>query len=706
MSRPRRFLSSVLGSVVALFVAAAGCSLITKTDRSKIPSESGGGGAGGTSTTTSPGGGGAGATGGTGGSTCTVECCSPHDCPEPDNECVSRVCEDGKCGTVAVTAGVPVSTQTTGDCKRIVCDGSGATKAELDAADIPEDGNECTVDKCVGGQPKNTFAPAGQTCNQEGGKKCDGSGACLQCLTPNDCPEKVCTLAGACAPAMCGDEVKNGDETDVDCGGACGATCKTGDDCAVAGDCIDKVCSGPEGGPTTCAAPKCDDTLQNGDETDVDCGGSCAKKCAPHAGCKKDIDCKGGLCTGSTCAESCTDGVLNNAEKALDCGGPICAATCAVGTPCDVPSDCDTAFCVDGFCCDTACNGVCVACSTAKKADGANGVCGIVPAGTDPHNTCDPQPSSSCGNSSGVCTALGECQKWAPFTPCGDVATCANGVATNPDSCNGAGACVDKGTVSCGLYACGATACKASCADDADCSGGGYCSGGACVAKKATGLACSASNQCQTGFCVDTVCCDKACNGACEACIAALGSPATGTCGPTPANQDLAGDCGAGALCDGSGVCKKLNGEACAAATDCLSGSCADGFCCNTPCTGLCQACSSAKKGGSPDGSCAFIATGTDPENECPGVTVCNAVGTCTLLATGDACAINGECQSGFCADGVCCQTACQGFCQACSAAKTGGTSGTCADITPGTDPDNECPGTQSCAGAFSCTPP
>ena len=43
--------------------------------------------------------------------------------------------------------------------------------------------------------------------------------------------------------------------------------------------------------------------------------------------------------------------------------------------------------------------------------------------------------------------------------------------------------------------------------------------------------------------------------------------------------------------------------------------------------------------------------------------------------------------------------------CQACSAAKTGGTSGTCADVTVGSDPDDECPGTDVCAGGFACQP-
>jgi hypothetical protein len=48
----------------------------------------------------------------------------------------------------------------------------------------------------------------------------------------------------------------------------------------------------------------------------------------------------------------------------------------------------------------------------------------------------------------------------------------------------------------------------------------------------------------------------------------------------------------------------------------------------------------------------------------------------------GDPCAAATDCQSGFCADGVCCNTACGGSsdtdCQACSSAKGAATNGTC----------------------------
>jgi cysteine-rich repeat protein len=79
--------------------------------------------------------------------------------------------------------------------------------------------------------------------------------------------------------------------------------------------------------------------------------------------------------------------------------------------------------------------------------------------------------------------------------------------------------------------------------------------------------------------------------------------------------------------------------------------------------------------------------------------------GTCVPdNANGTICGGDGECTNGHCVDNVCCDALCNGLCQACTAAKKGsGADGTCAAIGAGTDPDNECSGTYSCAGASSC---
>jgi hypothetical protein len=57
----------------------------------------------------------------------------------------------------------------------------------------------------------------------------------------------------------------------------------------------------------------------------------------------------------------------------------------------------------------------------------------------------------------------------------------------------------------------------------------------------------------------------------------------------------------------------------------------------------------------------------------------------------GTGCGADGDCTGGHCVDQVCCESACAGACQACSAAKTGGADGVCGAVADGTDPDADC---------------
>jgi len=100
------------------------------------------------------------------------------------------------------------------------------------------------------------------------------------------------------APPSCTDAIKNGSESDVDCGGACAVKCADAKDCSVAADCASSVCTASK-----CAAPDCMDTVKNGSESDVDCGGTCATKCAFGKACAVAADCVNGVCAGALCAE-------------------------------------------------------------------------------------------------------------------------------------------------------------------------------------------------------------------------------------------------------------------------------------------------------------------------------------------------------------------------------------------------------------------
>ena len=108
-------------------------------------------------------------------------------------------------------------------------------------------------------------------------------------------------VSGVGPQPTCDDGIQNGDETGIDCGGSC-AACAT-----------------------------CDDGVQNGDETGIDCGGSCAPCVSCNDGIQNGdetgIDC-GGSC--EACA-TCDDGIQNGDETGIDCGGSC--APCETG-PC------------------------------------------------------------------------------------------------------------------------------------------------------------------------------------------------------------------------------------------------------------------------------------------------------------------------------------------------------------------------------------
>lgn len=93
------------------------------------------------------------------------------------------------------------------------------------------------------------------------------------------------------------------------------------------------------------AAPTCMDGIKNGTETDVDCGGSC-NGCADTKACGAGADCMNGICTAGSCAApSCTDGVKNGTELDVDCAGPCGASTCSAGQTCTDNTQCKSQMC-------------------------------------------------------------------------------------------------------------------------------------------------------------------------------------------------------------------------------------------------------------------------------------------------------------------------------------------------------------------------
>lgn len=122
----------------------------------------------------------------------------------------------------------------------------------------------------------------------------NGKNSGAACESDNDCKSLSCQ-SGKCT-AVAGsnpnDAKKNGDETDVDCGGSSAPGCEDGKACKVETDCKSGACASG-----LCKTATHDDGVKNLDETDVDCGGDGASKCASGKGCSVDGDCAIGGCS-------------------------------------------------------------------------------------------------------------------------------------------------------------------------------------------------------------------------------------------------------------------------------------------------------------------------------------------------------------------------------------------------------------------------
>jgi hypothetical protein len=109
-----------------------------------------------------------------------------------------------------------------------------------------------------------------------------------------------CTLlVSGCVVDFCHNGVRDGDETDVDCGGSHCGPCPVGDFCAINHDCVTNICA-----VGVCAAvvgASCTDGIQDGTETDVDCGGGTCPACGPNRKCAVGSDCATLVCSGGLC---------------------------------------------------------------------------------------------------------------------------------------------------------------------------------------------------------------------------------------------------------------------------------------------------------------------------------------------------------------------------------------------------------------------
>jgi hypothetical protein len=208
------------------------------------------------------------------------------------------------------------------------------------------------------------------------------------------------------------------------------------------------------------------------------------------------------------------------------------------------------------------------------------------------------------------------------------------------------------------------------------------------------GASCTSGGECLSGFCADGACCDTACDGLCVSCLL---PGSVGTCSPVPAGADPRGvcpnegatSCGHDGFCDGHRGCRFYGAGVSCATPACSgdlwvpartcdgAGTCAAGvglscspFTCD-PQTNLCHT----------------FCSGPD---DCALGQACSKSGLCGGNNGVGPCAVDSECLTGFCAQGVCCVSSCDGPCSSCALP---GSLGTCEPVPPSGLPDGSvCP--------------
>ena len=281
----------------------------------------------------------------------TAACTDNNACTEGDQ------CADGKC-----VPGTEVDCDDKNVCTLDSCDTSKGC-VHTPVASACDDHNACTGDdQCSGGVcvGKAVNCDDGLLCTVD---SCDPASGCTHelikpccgnaiveppeaCDDGNNSNEDNCTTL--CQLPSCSDTFRNGDESDVDCGGSCPG-CPDGGKCAQSADCASLVCS-----DGVCQVPSCSDSVTNGSETDKDCGGSCPP-CPDLSKCNVDKDCQSGVCKGHVCqVPTCNDSVRNGLETDIDCGGGTCPP-CGTGKHCQKGSDCASLVCNGGTCAAPTC---------------------------------------------------------------------------------------------------------------------------------------------------------------------------------------------------------------------------------------------------------------------------------------------------------------------------------------------------------------
>ncbi len=198
----------------------------------------------------------------------------------------------------------------------------------------------------------------------------------------------------------------------------------------------------------------------------------------------------------------------------------------------------------------------------------------------------------------------------------------------------------------------------ATCSADSDCPSGATCSTSDGVCRNSCGTTgCLNGQTCSAGFCVGDETHEIGTVGtggtAGVAGMDAGGGDAGGTAGTSSGGAGASGStsAGTGAVPGTSGAGgsgggatpPKQNGDTCTTKTECGSGICKDGYCCDTSCTGTCQSCAVTGS----EGTCSNVRGAVDADT-CSGTQACSSNGECKFI-DGQNCGLAGDCVNNNC---------------------------------------------------------
>jgi hypothetical protein len=280
---------------------------------------------------------------------CPVRCAAEAACAQ-DLDCASLRCEDNRCAIATCGDEIENQDEADTDCGGSCRPCSAGASCQRDADCSPDlfcapQSGVCTDSSCQDGAQSGA-----EILIDCGGGACPGCPPGTSCLNGADCDSRICNSNGACAASSCADGEQNGSETGSDCGGANPGCDRCPDEstCLSDGDCVSGDCDAG-----LCVGSRCDDDVRNGDETGIDCGGSDpgCQRCADGAACNQASDCGNGNCQNAVCV-SCEDGLRNGGESDVDCGGnDLACDRCAPSRQCQADADCGSGACQDGRCC-------------------------------------------------------------------------------------------------------------------------------------------------------------------------------------------------------------------------------------------------------------------------------------------------------------------------------------------------------------------